>query len=121
MQRDARRAGLRIAAIELRRPRRSERARETAMTRETGSSHPRPTPGMKLSPLQTALEWGDLVLPREAQEPVDAIRALADGAAGAVLFHGPAGSGKSLTAALLGKALGRPVLAVDLSAIVSKY
>src|SRR4051812_37004550 len=42
-------------------------------------------------------------------------------AAGAVLFRGPSGTGKSLVAALLGKALGRSVLAIDLSAVVGKH
>lgn len=37
------------------------------------------------------------------------------------LFHGPPGTGKSLTVALLGKLTGQPVYRVDLSQIVSKY
>lgn len=38
-----------------------------------------------------------------------------------VLFHGPPGTGKSLTAALLGKQFQMPVYRVDLSQIVSKW
>lgn len=38
-----------------------------------------------------------------------------------VLFHGSAGTGKKLTATLLGKATGRAVLRIDLSQVVSKY
>lgn len=38
-----------------------------------------------------------------------------------MLFHGPAGTGKRLTATLLGKAMGRAVLRIDLSQVVSKY
>jgi len=38
-----------------------------------------------------------------------------------VLFHGPSGTGKTLTAALLGKQFSRDVYRVDLSQIVSKY
>ncbi len=38
-----------------------------------------------------------------------------------VLFHGPAGTGKTLTAALLGKEFDKPVYKVDLSKVVSKY
>ncbi|MCG8474188.1 MAG: ATP-binding protein, partial [Cytophagales bacterium] len=37
------------------------------------------------------------------------------------LFHGPSGTGKSLTAALIGKQLRQPVYRVDLSRLVSKY
>ncbi len=37
------------------------------------------------------------------------------------LFHGPAGTGKTLTASLLGKRTGRDVYRVDLSMVVSKY
>jgi SpoVK/Ycf46/Vps4 family AAA+-type ATPase len=77
--------------------------------------------GLPLSRLETALEWDDLVLPREAKEALAGIGALARRSAGAMLFRGPAGTGKSLAAALLGKALGRSVLAVDLSAVVSKF
>ena len=38
-----------------------------------------------------------------------------------VLFYGPSGTGKTLTASLLGKQFGRDVYKVDLSQIVSKY
>jgi hypothetical protein len=38
-----------------------------------------------------------------------------------VLFHGPSGTGKTLTAALLGKQFGKDVYRIDLSLIVSKY
>jgi hypothetical protein len=37
------------------------------------------------------------------------------------LFHGPSGTGKTLTATLLGQRVGREVYRVDLSAVVSKY
>ncbi|TND08963.1 MAG: ATPase [Bacteroidetes bacterium] len=37
------------------------------------------------------------------------------------LFHGPPGNGKSVTAALLGKHIGKDVLRIDLSMVVSKY
>ena len=37
------------------------------------------------------------------------------------LFHGPSGTGKTLTASLLGKYTNKPVYRVDLSIVVSKY
>ncbi|MCU0430801.1 MAG: ATP-binding protein [Cytophagaceae bacterium] len=37
------------------------------------------------------------------------------------LFYGPSGTGKTLTASLLGKSFDMPVYVVDLSAVVSKY
>ncbi len=37
------------------------------------------------------------------------------------LFHGPPGTGKSLTAALLGKLFGLDVYRIDLSMVISKY
>ena len=37
------------------------------------------------------------------------------------MFHGPPGTGKSLTATLLGKHTGWPVFRIDLSRVVSKY
>ena len=37
------------------------------------------------------------------------------------LFYGPSGTGKTMTACLLGKATGRDVYKVDLSLVVSKY
>lgn len=38
-----------------------------------------------------------------------------------VLFYGPSGTGKTLTASLLGKTVNRPVYRIDLSMVVSKY
>lgn len=38
-----------------------------------------------------------------------------------VLFHGPPGTGKTMTACLLGKFTGRDVFRIDLSMVVSKY
>ncbi len=37
------------------------------------------------------------------------------------LFHGPSGTGKTLTATLLGKHTGRKVFCIDLSTVISKY
>jgi hypothetical protein len=38
-----------------------------------------------------------------------------------VLFHGPPGTGKTMTASLLGRETGHPVYRIDLSMVVSKY
>ena len=37
------------------------------------------------------------------------------------LFYGPSGTGKTLTTALIGKKIEKPVYRVDLSQLVSKY
>ena len=86
--------------------------------------------------LQTELEWRDVVLPpktwhqiREIESWVKDDSVVLDGrgtgkrveAGYRVLFHGTAGTGKTLTATLLGKTTGRPVLRIDLSRVVSKY
>lgn len=84
----------------------------------------------------TALDWSDLVLPRTTREQIDELDAwqrhrgtLLDNwgmrarlrPGYRALFHGPSGTGKTLTATLLGKALNRDVYRVDLSTVVSKY
>jgi SpoVK/Ycf46/Vps4 family AAA+-type ATPase len=84
--------------------------------------------------LETPRDWSDLVLAPESRDALERIAALTAGqaAAGAwtsrpkgegvaALFRGPSGTGKTLAQALLGKALGHPVWAVDLAGIVSKY
>jgi len=72
--------------------------------------------------ISTKLVWSDLVLDRAT---MDAISQLGAAAAGdresrgvRAFFHGPAGTGKTLTATLLGKQLGREVDRVDLSLLV---
>ncbi|MBL9127144.1 MAG: ATP-binding protein [Verrucomicrobiales bacterium] len=86
--------------------------------------------------LTTQLDWEDLVLPHDTRERIEEILAwmrhgphlLADWDLGRRLrpglrglFAGPAGTGKTLTAALLGKVSGRDVYRIDLSLVVSKY
>lgn len=84
----------------------------------------------------TTLDWEDLVLPARTLTEINYLRNYLDRGAGLeqagalgrharrgyrALFHGPPGTGKTLTAALLGRATGRPVFRVDLSMVVSKW
>jgi SpoVK/Ycf46/Vps4 family AAA+-type ATPase len=86
--------------------------------------------------VDTEMEWDDVALAprtrhqiREIENWVTDNSALKDGrdvgkrakAGYRVLFHGPAGTGKTLTATLLGKSAGRPVFRIDLSRVVSRY
>ena len=84
----------------------------------------------------TAQSWEELVLEPEASQRIDELkdwlyfgqkmliewqlnRYVSGGYR--VLFHGPPGTGKSMTVRLLGKNSGRDVFRVDLSQVVSKY
>lgn len=86
--------------------------------------------------ITTQLTWQDLVLPPEAKAEVDHIATwLQHGSVirnrwglGKVikpgyrcLFYGPSGTGKTLTATLVGKSAGVDVYRIDLSKTVSKY
>ncbi len=86
--------------------------------------------------ISTQLEWEDLVLTGLVREQIVELenwvrfggRLAEEWEMGKrlrpgyrALFHGPSGTGKTLTATLLGKATGRDVYRVDLSTIVSKY
>jgi len=86
--------------------------------------------------LRSPLEWEDLVLDSATLDELETIRVwLAEReeaddkahihrgwmAGFRVLFHGPPGTGKSLTAALMGNMCRRPVYRIDLSRVVSKY
>jgi hypothetical protein len=86
--------------------------------------------------LDTAYGWDDLVLAEEVRDELEDLVAwveneqlLMEGWGLArhlkpgyrVLFHGPPGTGKTVTAAVIGKKLGLPVYRVDLSRVVSKY
>ncbi|MBN1480884.1 ATP-binding protein [candidate division KSB1 bacterium] len=86
--------------------------------------------------IETALTWDDLVLDYYTMQHVLEIKAwidfgdemLYDLELGQklkpgyrVLFHGPAGTGKTLTATLLGKVTERDVYRIDLSMVISKY
>lgn len=86
--------------------------------------------------LTTTREWSDLILEPKTLEQLDLIRkwlafgnALMEdwGMRGILkegyraLFYGPSGTGKTMSASLLGKLTGRDVYCVDLSMVVSKY
>lgn len=86
--------------------------------------------------IETPLEWDDLVLHPATRRRVAEIQTwlehgdtlLQDWGMSAKLrpghrslFHGPPGTGKSMTACLLGAASQREVYRIDLSMIVSKY
>ena len=86
--------------------------------------------------VDTALNWQDLVLPEPTLEQLEEIKhwlmhgqtllhdwrmihRLRPGYT--ALFVGPSGTGKTLTACLLGQHCGRDVYRIDLSMVVSKY
>ncbi|WP_372771992.1 ATP-binding protein [Mangrovibacterium sp.] len=86
--------------------------------------------------LTTNMDWPDLVLSQEVMVQIEEIetwishhetlmnawgmhRILKPGYK--TLFYGPSGTGKTTTAALLGKKTGRDVYRIDLSQMVSKY
>lgn len=86
--------------------------------------------------IETGLTWEDLVLHPLTLRQLEEIKVWCRsgqrllhewGMAGRLrpgyraLFHGPPGTGKTITAGLLGKATERPVFRIDLSMVVSKY
>ena len=86
--------------------------------------------------LESPLAWDDLVLHPGTRAQVAEIEAWIKHGATLMdewgmgrllrpgyrcLFHGPPGTGKTMTATLIGKATGRPVYRIDLSMVVSKY
>lgn len=96
-------------------------------------------PALKLS---THLDWPDLILPESTKNQIDEIISWEKNKhlilntwqqskffkkGYRTLFYGPSGTGKTMTASLIGKELSRiqnqevPVYRVDLSMIVSKY
>ena len=86
--------------------------------------------------ITTAMTWDDLILHPQTMEQVqdirlwmhhqhrireDAVLSRKVKPGYRVLFYGPAGTGKTLTATLLGKEFDVPLYRIDLSQIVSKY
>ncbi|SRX54971.1 ATP-binding protein [Aequorivita sp. CIP111184] len=86
--------------------------------------------------LETQLDWNDLILSEKTMQQIKELEMWLQHnehlfknwrmekrlkAGYRVLFHGPAGTGKTLTASLLGKYTQKPVYRIDLSTVVSKY
>lgn len=99
-------------------------------------SRPRFSLQFPAQPIETAMEWDDLVLNEDTMMQIRELesylkygkalmedwgmnRKLKPGYR--VLFHGPPGTGKTLTASLLGKYTRRETYKIDLSMVVSKY
>ncbi len=87
-------------------------------------------------PIETKLEWSDLVLDEDTANQVEEILTWIEHGHTLMdkwgmnkrtmpgfrcLFHGPSGTGKTLTAGLIGKLTNREVYKVDLSMVISKY
>ncbi len=97
---------------------------------------PRMGTGFPAQLINTSLEWENLVLPKKTLDQILEIQSWLKyrdqlmngwGLAGKikpgyrVLFYGAPGTGKTLTATLLGKYTERDVYRIDLSQVVSKY
>jgi hypothetical protein len=97
---------------------------------------PSPGPEFPASLITTELDWNDLILDAATLKQIELVglwlahghtlmqdwglaRRLKPGYR--ALFHGAPGTGKTLTASLLGKRHGVPVYRVDLSRVVSKW
>lgn len=100
---------------------------------QLGLEHSSTFPAQKIT---TNLEWSDIVLEESVMTQIKELNSwLKHGDAlmndwglqkhlkpgYRTLFYGPSGTGKTLTATLLGKTSGREVYKIDLSMIVSKY
>ena len=85
-----------------------------------------------LSLITTDLSWNDLILDKETMKQVEEIKNWLNHSSSAKpgsilkkklkpgfrgLFHGPPGTGKKLTAALIGKEFNKPVYKIDLSMV----
>ncbi|CAL1517164.1 ATP-binding protein [Chitinophaga sp. MM2321] len=99
-------------------------------------SPPAFSPDFPARPVTTAMEWSDLVINTKTANQINDIKVwlLHNGTfmrdwqmdkrikpGFRTLFYGPSGTGKTLTATLLGKEFKKSVYRIDLSQIVSKY
>jgi len=97
---------------------------------------PRFGPEFPAKQVITAMDWEDVVLPPATFQQIEDIGSWLEHQSSVmkdpnlarkikpgyrVLFYGPSGTGKTLTAALLGKQHQKDVYRIDLSQIVSKY
>ena len=86
--------------------------------------------------ITSEMTWDELVLSHDTMEQVQELitwikhekTLMADWGVGRILepgykclFHGPSGTGKTLTASLIGKQVNKDVYRIDLSSVVSKY
>jgi len=86
--------------------------------------------------IETQLEWEDLVLPKKSLDQIEEIQTWISHGQKLMdewelrkkirpgmraLFHGPPGTGKTMTSCLLGKLTQRDVYRIDLSMVISKY
>ena len=75
-----------------------------------------------LQQLSTDHQWTDLILNKTSMQMLDEVKQCTEkGDTCSALFYGPAGTGKTLAAALLGKETKKEVKWIELSKIVSKY
>ncbi|WP_295116559.1 ATP-binding protein [uncultured Chitinophaga sp.] len=101
-----------------------------------GERPPRFSPDFPARKLQTKMTWEDVVLHPITREQIgdistwlkyhhqfssDANLARKVQRGYRALFYGPSGTGKTLTANLLGKQFGKDVYRIDLSQVISKY
>lgn len=102
----------------------------------TGEYEPRYSENFPAKKYTTQLEWKDLVMREETRVQIEEIRGWIAHEKEIMqkpelskiirrgyraLFYGRSGTGKSLTATLLGKTFFKPLYRVDLSMVVSKY
>ncbi len=99
-------------------------------------SKPKFSPNFPAQEITTEMEWSDLVLTTDVKDQIQELKIWIENndvlmnewkmfkkikPGYRVLLYGPSGTGKTLTATLLGKYTKKPVFRVDLSTVVSKY
>jgi hypothetical protein len=97
---------------------------------------PRFSPDFPAKLITTKMDWSDLVINSRTAQQIQDIKVWLDNhkillndwgmrkrikPGYRALFYGPAGTGKTLTASLLGKEFNKDVYRIDLSQVVSKY